>query len=104
MIKEINTLLEELQPDTLKEKAKQLEDMLEREKLEALKLIEELSNIDESKEIQNKYFGKKGFVTKIMKYMGNMSNEDKPQIGKKIHENKEEIEKTQKYKVESLES
>ncbi len=104
MIKEINTLLEELQPDTLKEKAKQLEDMLETEKLEALKLIEELSNIEESKEIQNKYFGKKGFVTKIMKYMGKMSNEDKPLLGKIIHDFKVEIENNLKNKVGHLES
>lgn len=52
----------------------------------ALQAIEQASNLDELEVIRVRYFGRKGEITEAMKGMSDLSNEEKPKIGKLSNE------------------
>ncbi|MGH4139413.1 phenylalanine--tRNA ligase subunit alpha [Clostridium sp.] len=68
-----------------------------KEKLEAIKAaaLQELKESATKTEIENirvKYLGKKGELTQILRGMGQLSNEERPIVGKLANEVREEIE------------
>ena len=68
-----------------------------KEKLEAIKVaaLEELKGAAIKTELENirvKYLGKKGELTQILRGMGQLSNEERPIIGKLANEVREDIE------------
>lgn len=103
MLEKITGFFEGLEKDTLEAEIKGLEAILDEVKLEALDSIRKAGSVEETKNVQTKYFGKKGLVTHILKYMGKVSNTDKPLLGKVVHELREAIEGTLNAKLEELE-
>ncbi len=70
--------------------------------------IEHVKDINAAEELRIKFLGKKGIMTDIMKGMGKLSKEEKPEIGKIANEVRSEIEQgleiiKQKAKQEMLE-
>ena len=68
-----------------------------KEKLEAIKAaaLQELKKAAIKTELENirvKYLGKKGELTQILRGMGQLSNEERPIIGKLANEVREDIE------------
>lgn len=92
MLEKIKKFFEELEADSLENRSNFLEDLLNKAKEEGKADIEQANTVDELKVVQTKYFGKKGLVPDLMKYMGKVSNKDKPLLGKIIHEFKTDLE------------
>ena len=70
-----------------------------KEKLEAIKVaaLEELKEAAIKTELENirvKYLGKKGELTQILRGMGQLSNEERPIVGKIANEVREDIRST----------
>ena len=68
-----------------------------KEKLKMIKaaVLEELKGADIKTELENvrvKYLGKKGELTQILRGMGQLSNEERPVIGKLANQVREDIE------------
>ena len=68
-----------------------------KEKLEMIKIaaLQELKGADNKTELENirvKYLGKKGELTQILRGMGQLSNEERPMVGKLANEAREDIE------------
>lgn len=51
-----------------------------------------VSTLQEAKEVKVRYLGKKGKVTELLKGLGQVSKEDRPLVGKKVNELKQELE------------
>lgn len=92
MTESIKEFLDNLEVDSLEENSASLTRLLDAKKEEGLKEIHESDTADDLKAVQTKYFGKKGFVPDLMKYMGKVSNKDKPLLGKIIHDFKVSLE------------
>ncbi|MDD2371746.1 MAG: phenylalanine--tRNA ligase subunit alpha [Firmicutes bacterium] len=92
MLQKIKLFFEELEVDSLESKSDILENILLVTKEEGLSEINGGQTVDELKIIQTKYFGKKGLLPDLMKYMGKVSNKDKPILGKIIHDFKTTLE------------
>ena len=69
---------------------------------EAIKEIEKVSERNVLDDIRVKYLGKKGELTKILRGMGKLPNEEKPIIGKLANEVREELNKALEEKLEDL--
>lgn len=63
-------------------------------KEEAVKLLEDASTVEQLDQIRVKYLGKKGELTKLLKDMGRLSNEEKPVVGKVANEIREFLTET----------
>ncbi len=92
MFEKIKIFFEELETDSLESKKDVLEDILSLAKEEGLIEIDKGKKVDDLKIVQTKYFGKKGIISDLMKYMGKVSNKDKPILGKIIHNFKTTLE------------
>ena len=69
----------------MKEKLKELQEL-------ALKQIETAIKSSELEEIRIKFLGKKGELTTILRSMGGLSQEERPQVGKLVNEAKAFVE------------
>jgi phenylalanyl-tRNA synthetase alpha chain len=58
----------------------------------SLSQLKEIKNINDLQELRVKYLGKKGKFTEILRGMGSVSPEERPQIGKLINEARTKIE------------
>ncbi len=58
----------------------------------ALREIKSVNNLQELNQIKVKYLGKKGSITEVLKGMKDLSNEERPLIGKLANEIREELE------------
>jgi len=92
MLQSIKIFFDELENDTLELNSTILENILLKSREQGLEEINNCKNLEELKAIQIKYFGKKGFLPDLMRYMGKVSNKDKPILGKIIHEFKTALE------------
>ena len=92
MLQSIKIFFDELENDTLELNSTILENILLKSREQGLEEINNGKNLEELKAIQIKYFGKKGFLPDLMRYMGKVSNKDKPILGKIIHEFKTTLE------------
>ncbi len=104
MLEELKSFFEDLEADSLESKSGFLEDLLNKAKEEGITEILKENTVDDLKAIQTKYFGKKGLVPDLMKYMGKVSNKDKPLLGKIIHVFKTEMENHLNLKINEIES
>lgn len=78
-----------------------------REELNSLKIkvledIEKMNDIKGLEDLRVRVFGKKGELTSILKDMGKLSAEERPQMGKLANEIKEELETSLKDKTEKI--
>ena len=69
---------------------------------EAKALLEAAATEKETEDIRVRFLGKKGEVTEILKSMGNLSPEEKKELGKSANEVKEEIAETLAAKAKEL--
>lgn len=77
-------------------------------KEEALSEVNAATNAKELDEVRVKYLGKKGELTSILRSMGSLAPEERPVIGGKVNETRDEIERTiklgeEKFAKEELE-
>ena len=63
-------------------------------KEEALSEVNAATNAKELDEVRVKYLGKKGELTSILRSMGSLAPEERPVIGGKVNEARDEIERT----------
>ncbi len=66
---------------------------LQQHKADFDKKIQETTSLAEAEAIRVEYLGKKGPINKVMSYMRNLPNEDKPKLGAVVNEIKGELEK-----------
>ncbi len=69
----------------MKEKLKSIRD-------EALQLVHDAENLDTLNQLRVRFLGKKGEITGVLKGMGKLSAEERPQIGALANTIKDEIE------------
>ncbi|ACB85389.1 phenylalanine--tRNA ligase subunit alpha [Natranaerobius thermophilus] len=69
-----------------------MQEELKELKEKALVDISEASSLDKLKDVQVKYLGKKGELTKILRGMGNLSPEERPVVGKLANEIRDDLE------------
>ena len=100
---EIKEFFDKLEQDALSMRLSILEGILNKVQVEALGEIAELNDLDEVKDLQNRYFSKKGLITELLKYMGKVSGTDRPILGKVLHELKESVEKSLNDRLVQLE-
>ncbi len=86
MLQKIKSFFEVLEADSLESKSDVLINILLLAENEGLSEIDNGKTVDELKIIQTKYCSKKGLLPDLMKYMGKVSNKDKPVLGKIIHD------------------
>ncbi len=67
------------------------------------KEIEESEGMEKLEEIRVKILGKSGELTQLLKSLGSLSNEERPQIGKLVNEARQDIEEKLKQKKEIIE-
>ena len=84
----------------MKEKVKEI-------KTKALQEIENTLDLKELDNVRVKYLGKKGELTAILKMMGTLPKEERPEFGSLVNRAKEEVqtritEKEEKYKTEEI--
>lgn len=79
----------------MKEKLKELQEL-------ALKQIETAVKSSELEEIRVKFLGKKGELTTILRSMGGLSPEERPQIGKLVNEAKAFVEEKLEITIKSI--
>lgn len=103
MTEKIKGFLDGLERDALAKNLSGLEALLGEARLEALDAIRLAEGGEELRNIQTRYFGKKGLVTEILKYMGKVSNDDRPLLGKVVHEFKEAVEASLNERIRRLE-
>lgn len=70
-----------------------MENILKQLKEKALKEIKEIKFFDDFEKLEKKYFGRRGEFTNIVKQLKELSNEQKPIVGKIANEVKEDIQK-----------
>ncbi|OWZ82868.1 phenylalanine--tRNA ligase subunit alpha [Natranaerobius trueperi] len=70
-----------------------MRDELNQLKKEALQELEITDQLNVLKEVKVKYLGKKGALTKILRGMGRLSEDERPIIGKLANEIRDELEK-----------
>lgn len=66
--------------------------------------INETTTLAEAEAIRVEYLGKKGPINKVMSYMRNLSNEDKPKLGAVVNEIKSEVEAVANARKEEMEN
>ena len=71
-------------------------------KEEALSEVSPATNAKELDEVRVKYLGKKGELTSILRSMGSLAPEERPVIGGKVNEARDEIEKNIKLEEEKF--
>ncbi len=71
-------------------------------KEEALSEVSAATNAKELDEVRVKYLGKKGELTSILRSMGSLAPEERPVIGGKVNEARDEIEKNIKLEEEKF--
>ncbi len=71
-------------------------------KEEALSEVSSATNAKELDEVRVKYLGKKGELTSILRSMGSLAPEERPVIGGKVNEARDEIEKNIKLEEEKF--
>ena len=71
-------------------------------KEEALSEVSAATNAKELDEVRVKYLGKKGELTSILRSMGSLAPEERPIIGGKVNEARDEIEKNIKLEEEKF--
>lgn len=69
-----------------------MKEVLSELKETALSEIKSINNLQELNQIKVKYLGKKGSITEVLKGMKDLSNEERPLIGKLANEIREELE------------
>ena len=79
----------------MKEKLKELQEL-------ALKQIETAVKSSELEEIRVKFLGKKGELTTILRSMGGLSPEERPQVGKLVNEAKAFVEEKLEITIKSI--
>ena len=99
----IRDFFEGLEKGGLQEKLALLEALVEEEKDKGLEAIDQGETLEELKQVQNAYFGKKGLVTECLKYMGRVDQHERPLLGKVIHDLKESVEGSLESKMARLE-
>ena len=65
--------------------------------------IQQTTNLAEAEAIRVEYLGKKGPINKVMSYMRNLSNEDKPKLGAVVNEIKADLESVVAQRKELME-
>lgn len=68
-----------------------MKSQLEEIQTEALEQIEQTNSTDKLQDINVRYLGRKGSITKVLRGMGKLSNEEKPIIGKLANQIREKI-------------
>ncbi len=68
-----------------------------------LKNLENALHMDALQEVKNRFLGKKGEITLLMKSLGSLSQEERPSFGKKINLLRDECEELYERKKERLE-
>ncbi len=68
----------------MKEKIEQLKDQFK-------KRISTAKNKEELKIIKNEYIGRKGYITQMLRNIGSVPKEDRPQVGQLLNQTKENI-------------
>lgn len=101
--KKITEFFESLKNSSLKKEINGLDTIFKGYLDDGKKAVEESKTLEKLKEVQGKYFGKKGIVTNAMKNMGKLSNEDKPLFGKVVHDFKESLEIKINEKIAAIE-
>lgn len=104
MVIKLKEFFDNLDKDGLGKEVATLEKLLDETTTTALKEIAKNDRLEEIKQLQNHYFGKKGLVTDLLKYMGKVSNEDRPLLGKVLHEFKVVLEESLGKKIQDLET
>ncbi|WP_026690604.1 phenylalanine--tRNA ligase subunit alpha [Alteribacter aurantiacus] len=66
-------------------------DRLEELQREALQKVEQASELNDLKDVRVAYLGKKGPITEVLKGMGKLSAEERPKVGQKANEVRDEI-------------
>lgn len=77
-----------------------MKEQIEKIKKDALDIISNIKDSKELEELRIKYLGKKGELTAILRGMGNLSAEERPQIGNLVNNVREKIENSIKEKEE----
>lgn len=80
-----------------------MKEQINQAKENSIKEIENCKDLKELNDIRVKYLGKKGELTVILRGMGALSKEERPEIGSLVNAVKEEIEKLIQEKTETLE-
>ncbi|MEY8304840.1 phenylalanine--tRNA ligase subunit alpha [Anaerosalibacter bizertensis] len=70
-----------------------MKDEINKIKEEAMGEIKTLNNMEELEELRIKFLGKKGKLTKVLRGMGKLSNDERPVIGQMANEVRRDIEK-----------
>ncbi|PTL39891.1 phenylalanine--tRNA ligase subunit alpha [Alkalicoccus saliphilus] len=70
---------------------------------EAAAKIEEANTLDELQQVRVAYLGKKGPITEVMKSMGKLSKEERPVVGQKANEVRENLQQLIEQKESVLE-
>ena len=78
-------------------------DRLQELKEEALSKVENAQNVKELQDIRVAYLGKKGPITEVLRGMGKLSKEERPKVGQMANEVREEITKKLEEKQEYVE-
>ncbi|WP_096436014.1 phenylalanine--tRNA ligase subunit alpha [Alteribacter populi] len=66
-------------------------DRLEELQEEALKKVDEATEVKDLKDVRVAYLGKKGPITEVLKGMGKLSKEERPKVGQKANEVRDAI-------------
>jgi phenylalanyl-tRNA synthetase alpha chain len=69
---------------------------------EAVEMINDIRDLKQLEEVKIRYLGRKGLVTELIKYLGNLPKEERPHFGQKVNEAKLELEELLKKKQNSL--
>lgn len=81
-----------------------MKELLNQMLVEATNSIKEINSLKELEDIRVKYLGKKGDVTSLLKKMGSVPKEERPEMGKIINDVRFEIEEHLSKKKEELAS
>ena len=81
-----------------------MKELLNQMLIEATNSIKEINSLKELEDIRVKYLGKKGDVTSLLKKMGSVPKEERPEMGKIINDVRFEIEEHLSNKKEELAS
>ncbi len=80
-----------------------MKEQIEQIKMRAKQETEDAKDLQGLEQVRIQYLGKKGELTAILRGMGSLSAEERPQLGGLVNSAKEEIEKCIKVKEEELE-
>ena len=81
-----------------------MEEKVSKIKEQALKEIETAKDVKSLDDVRVKFLGKKGELTALLKMMGTLTPEERPQMGSLVNSAKNEIEESIKSKEETLKS